>query len=50
MTYFNTQIDNEKSTYSIQFETDDKKLFKMVEEACRLAEKRSMSVRRSNTK
>lgn len=37
MTYFNTQINNEKNTYSIQFETDDKQLFKIVEEACRKA-------------
>lgn len=37
MTYFNTQIDNEKNTYSIQFETDDKQLFKIVEETCRKA-------------
>lgn len=37
MTYFNTQIDNEKNTYSIQFETDDKQLFKIVEDACRKA-------------
>ena len=37
MKYFNSQINNEKNTYSIQFETDDKQLFKMVEEACRKA-------------
>lgn len=46
MTYFNTQIDNEKNTYSIQFETDDKQLFKIVEEACRKA----VDVSRSDSK
>lgn len=45
MTYFNTQIDNERNTYSIQFETDDKQLFKIVEEACRKA----VDVGRSDT-
>ena len=37
MTYFNTQIDNEKNTYSIQFETDDKQLFKIVEEVASIS-------------
>lgn len=45
MTYFNTQIDNEKNIYSIQFETDDKQLFKIVEEVCR----KSVDVSRSDT-
>lgn len=45
MTYFNTQIDNEKNTYSIKFETDNKQLFKMVQEACRKA----VDVSRSDT-
>ena len=45
MTYFNAQIDNEKNIYSIQFETDDKQLFKIVEEACR----KTIDVSRSDT-
>lgn len=45
MTNFNTQINNENETYSIQFETDSRSLFKMVEEACRKA----VDVSRSDT-
>ena len=46
MIYFKTQIDNEKNIYSIQFETDDKQLFKIVEETC----SKAVDVSRSDSK